>query len=381
LLACTVSHLGRQEEAERLAARVEQLAVRVLGPEHELSVPWLMATIAQRQGDLARAEDLLRRSLDARERTSGRLHHSTVQTLKDLAYVVRERGRTDEARRLYVETIDRMSHVYGLSHIYVSAQLGLLLETLRSDRDYAAIRDHWERWLRALLATPVEADPYQRDRRLVRLGSLIRPLVSLPESIPLDAELIIRAAEEAHALKPTWDGTLAEIYARLGRFDLAARNLAEGVRRCADDPRALNNIAWCLATFPVPQLRDPARAVEMARKAVEKAPQSSSYWNTLGVARYRARDWKGAIEALEKSESLEPEKNLPFNGFFLAMAKWQLGQKGNARIWFDKAAAGMEKNRSTDDPHRFRAEAGALLDLDHSEREAKTAGEPTPTPK
>jgi Flp pilus assembly protein TadD len=121
----------------------------------------------------------------------------------------------------------------------------------------------------------------------------------------------------------------------------------------------------------------------MARKAVEKAPRSGSYWNTLGVARYRAREWKGAIEALEKAETLEPEKYLAINGFFLAMAHWHLGQTRDARIWFDKAAAQMEKNRSTDEPHRFRAEAAALMGLDASGREAQTntAPEPAGTPK
>ena len=60
------------------------------------------------------------------------------------------------------------------------------------------------------------------------------------------------------------------------------------------------------------------------------------------------------------------------NGFFLAMAHWQLGDKSKAREWFDKAAAWMEKGKQDDaNLKRFRAEAAELLGV----------GKPSPTPK
>jgi hypothetical protein len=47
-----------------------------------------------------------------------------------------------------------------------------------------------------------------------------------------------------------------------------------------------------------------------------------------------------------------------FNGFFLAMAHWQVGDKKQARRWYDKAVLWMEVNRPGDDElRRFRAEA------------------------
>ena len=45
-------------------------------------------------------------------------------------------------------------------------------------------------------------------------------------------------------------------------------------------------------------MADINRAVELATKAVELAPEGGPYWNTLGVARYRAEDWRAAIEAI-----------------------------------------------------------------------------------
>ena len=46
------------------------------------------------------------------------------------------------------------------------------------------------------------------------------------------------------------------------------------------------------------------------------------------------------------------------------MAHWQLGHKDEARTWYDKAAAWMEKDNhggGEDELIRFRAEAAALL--------------------
>ena len=46
------------------------------------------------------------------------------------------------------------------------------------------------------------------------------------------------------------------------------------------------------------------------------------------------------------------------------MARWQLGDKDQARIWFDKSVRWMEKGKQ-DDPQlkRFRTEAAELLGI------------------
>jgi len=109
-------------------------------------------------------------------------------------------------------------------------------------------------------------------------------------------------------------------------------------------------------------LRDPPRAVELAKKAVDLAPNEGTNWNTLGVAQYRAGDWNDAIEALQKSEELSPDRYFSFNAFFLGLAHWQLDEKDEARKWYDQAVQWMEKNQPQDeDLKRFRAEAEELL--------------------
>jgi hypothetical protein len=49
--------------------------------------------------------------------------------------------------------------------------------------------------------------------------------------------------------------------------------------------------------------------------------------------------------------------------FFLAMAHWQLGDKPQARTWYNKAVPWMEKNQpENEELLRFRAEATTLLE-------------------
>ena len=61
---------------------------------------------------------------------------------------------------------------------------------------------------------------------------------------------------------------------------------------------------------------------------------------------------------LEKAISLrKPDDPVNVNeGFFLAMAHWQLGEKDKAREWFDKSVKWMENGKKDDaELKRFRA--------------------------
>src|SRR5262249_11049115 len=126
---------------------------------------------------------------------------------------------------------------------------------------------------------------------------------------------------------------------------------------------ALNHLAWVLATDPVPARRDPGRAVSAAQEAVELDPQDGNHRNTLGVALYRAERWKEAVAALEKSMELRNGGD-SLDWFFVAMAHWRLGEKEQAREWYDRAVEWMDKNQpKNEELRRFRAEAAELLEL------------------
>jgi tetratricopeptide (TPR) repeat protein len=124
-----------------------------------------------------------------------------------------------------------------------------------------------------------------------------------------------------------------------------------------------NSLAWLLATCPVGQLRDAEKAVELASEAVKLAPAAGTYWNTLGVAYYRAGKWQEGVEALRKSMALTSGGEV-VDWLFLAMAHKQLGNHEEARQWYDKAVVHLEKDGVMDQGRRlFREEAAAVLGL------------------
>ncbi len=158
---------------------------------------------------------------------------------------------------------------------------------------------------------------------------------------------------------------------QLGRFARVSGDFESVLKTAPKNASALNQLAWLLATCPEPKLRDPRQAVKLASKAVEVAPNAADNWNTLGVAHYRAGDWKAAVAALGKSVELSQRGGDAVDQLFLAMAHQQLGKRDEARKAYDQAVQWLEKNKETlekDKPHaeelrRFRSEAEEVLEL------------------
>jgi eukaryotic-like serine/threonine-protein kinase len=193
---------------------------------------------------------------------------------------------------------------------------------------------------------------------------------------PADAEKTLRQALESYekvaARFPQFSEgekialvhlSLGELLAGGNRAEEADQNYRKAIDAKPNDARVLNGLAWFLATASDARFRDARRAVEMATRAVELAPQARAIWNTLGVSRYRAGEWAAAGEALGKSMELSQGGD-GFDWFFLAMVHKQLDRAADAREWYDKAVEWMEKNAPKDQELlRFRAEAAALLGI------------------
>ena len=142
-----------------------------------------------------------------------------------------------------------------------------------------------------------------------------------------------------------------------------------------DHVTELNNVAWILATSPEPKLRDTGLSLRLAKRAVLVVPNEHSYWNTLGVAQYRAGQWSAAIATLSWSMQIANGQLESFDTFFLAMAHWQLAEKEEARRWYAQAVGWMEQHLPNDDElRRFRVEAVALLALPESASPIKKEG-------
>jgi tetratricopeptide (TPR) repeat protein len=156
--------------------------------------------------------------------------------------------------------------------------------------------------------------------------------------------------------------------AKLEEFLLVKALTKEAIARAPDDPSQYQ-IADLLTSAPE-GLRDPELALKLARRAVELKPGDGMRAQSLGWALYRAGDWKGSLELIQKQA-----KNLESH-FVLAMAYWQLGEKTEAKARFDRAnewLKGYEQRCEQDLKQgaavypppsllkRFQAEAAALL--------------------
>jgi serine/threonine-protein kinase len=152
------------------------------------------------------------------------------------------------------------------------------------------------------------------------------------------------------------------------QYDQAIAHVSKAVELDPKFVEGLNNLAWYLTNCSNLKIRDPHRAIELAKKAIELAPKRGINWNTLGVAQYRAGHWVAALKTLDKSREYQNGGDA-YDFFFLAMASWQLGEKKEALKWYKQAVQWVEENdemlaknpRTTEELGSFRAEAAELL--------------------
>jgi tetratricopeptide (TPR) repeat protein len=162
----------------------------------------------------------------------------------------------------------------------------------------------------------------------------------------------------------------AEANSRLSYFARAQTDFQTALKLAPASAYVHNSLAWLLANCPEAKMRDPARAIELAKKATELEPMEGASWNTLGVAHYRAGDDKAAIAAFNRSMELR-EGGDAFDYLFLAMAHQKRGERDEARKWYDRATEWLEKNgerlkempEAREEFSRLRSEAEEFLKL------------------
>jgi tetratricopeptide (TPR) repeat protein len=153
----------------------------------------------------------------------------------------------------------------------------------------------------------------------------------------------------------------------LKRYQAAGNDYQSAFEAAPKDRDAQNALARFLANCPDVKLRDPKRAVDLASSLVKLEPKQRAYWNTLGIARYRAEEWQPAIDTLQNSMKLGGGGNAS-DWFVLAMAHQKIGRKEPARQWYDRAVAWMEKNaKDNEELRRFRSEAEQVLEVKKKE--------------
>ncbi|HEV3448573.1 MAG TPA: protein kinase [Gemmataceae bacterium] len=151
-----------------------------------------------------------------------------------------------------------------------------------------------------------------------------------------------------------------------GRDEQAVKDLQKAVELSPNFAAACNALAWLYATGPE-KLRDPVQAVALAERVVKLVPEHWVYWNTLGVAYYRAGRFQDAARALEAGLKGGAGESDAFDLYFLALCHHRLGDAAKARAALDQARIWHEQNGSRlsreekDELQRFRGEAEEAL--------------------
>jgi serine/threonine protein kinase/Flp pilus assembly protein TadD len=418
-LGIVLAAAGRHDEAER--AYREALALEG-GAAQSPDFSSGLATVHHQLGALlaltgrpAEAEGEYRRAIRRREELFADFPdvpgHAVVlaDTEVGLGGLLEKMGRLGDTRQSYQRAVGLYEHYaarvpdratyYRIAQVRVLFELGrLLAQDRRPDEAKEARRR--SAGLYEALAARIPGDPFisrwqeadlhfeisriylalDRPREAVeaagRALKLYEKLVAQspddpgPQGRPSDSNYAPGDAKGAVAFPdtgPRWRRALSNHL--LGRALIADARHGEAIaayrKAVALRPdRALfnNDLAWLLATAPDARLHDPAEAVRLATRASEQYPKAPNVWNTLGVARYRAGEHRAAIAALEKAEELGRGQEFGFNALFLAMAHWQLGERDEARRWYDRAVAWIEEEKPGDEElRRFRAEAEGLL--------------------
>jgi WD40 repeat protein/serine/threonine protein kinase/tetratricopeptide (TPR) repeat protein len=103
-----------------------------------------------------------------------------------------------------------------------------------------------------------------------------------------------------------------------------------------DQPEVCLQTAWVYVTGPK-HLRDPLKALPLARRALELAPDEPLCLNTLGVVYYRLGWWQKAVETLQASARANRDGPTAYELFFLAMIYRQTGEPEKAKECYDRA--------------------------------------------
>jgi tetratricopeptide (TPR) repeat protein len=345
-------------------------------PDQPLIEARLRMTLVRSFGNLGEAKlaaDQAERAWTIYSKQLGTDHPDTLSSMHGLANCYDGLGRHPDALKLREETLALMKAKLGPDHPHtLSAMHNLALSLTALGRHAEALKLAQE----ALALTKAKLGP-NHPRTLGSMDSLALIYHALSrhgEAVQLFEETLALMKVKLGPDHPTTLTTmhnLAGSYAAIGRHgeELKLREETLALRKTKLGPdhpdtlASMSMLARLLATYPDVKVRNPSRAVELAKQAVELASKEGNYWNTLGVAHYRGGDCKAAVAALEKSMELRKGGD-SFDWFFLAMAHWQLGDKEEAQMWYDRAVGWMDKNEpKNEELRRFRAEASQLLEL------------------
>jgi eukaryotic-like serine/threonine-protein kinase len=383
-LAIVLNQVGKFADAQKLLEEVVAVKRRTLGPEDPVTLRSVnnLAIALAMQGLIDDAVKLVEETLEIQRRVEGPESITTLRSAYNLAIMRRHLGRWADARPLFDESLQTLRRVFSPDHqdtLRVVNGLGeLMLDQRRPEEARALFEEALKGQVRALGPTNEET---------------VLTMINLADTARLQGHFdeARKLAEEANGLNRRTLGPehpqtlfgltiLSSIARDQGSLDEARKGYENALAvlrhtlsaRTPEVQRCIDDYAWMLAASTDPGYRDPRRAIELANEVIENSPKVRDVWTTLGVAHYRAGAWKDAIAALEKSETTAPALFTAANGFFLAMAYWQLGEKAKGHEWYAKALPSVKtaSQPTVRELAIFQLEASQLLGI--SERKLRS---------
>jgi protein O-mannosyl-transferase len=217
----------------------------------------------------------------------------------NLGFLFLRRGELDKAisefqTALHIRSRNTQSH-YSLGTALIESNLG---NALARKQLWDAAIDHLQE---AIRLRPDYADAY------FNLGSVLFQQGRIDQAIAQwQAALAIRPRDaEAHR-------NVADVLRKQGKVKEAISEYEQALNITPEDSVALNHLAWILATCSDGSMRNGARAVMLAARAVQASDgRNPSFVRTLAAAHAEAGQFAEAAATAEAAKALANTQNKP----------------------------------------------------------------------
>jgi tetratricopeptide (TPR) repeat protein len=301
----------------------------------------------------------LREELAAADPTAPRLRFDLAVSLTNYGQLAYLAGRREDASKAYERARDLLDRLWteNKSDSAINNQLGIVLGGL-AELSWSESLQMRDLLIQAVnhLRIAQETSPRHHTGRdhlagvlvqladtLIRVGDAGGARGKYHEAL----ELRKRLAED-FPRTPHHRRELAAIRTALGHlataggkpedarqeYTLAITEYERLVKDHPESPGFARDLAWLLAMCPSQELRDPGRAVTLARQATALASQGGDCWRALGAALCRSENWAEAVEALNKAVKLQAADGRV--RLLLALAHAKLGDRDKAYDYYDK---------------------------------------------
>lgn len=282
-----------------------------------------------------------------------------LQILLLQARALQKKGEQDEAIAVYRRAIEIQPHSSTAQNslgtvFFEKGQMEPAIEAFRkaSELDPLAPRpfNNWGAALQKLGDYAGSIAPLRRSLELDAQSSVTQNNLGIALTSTGDRDGAMQAFEKSLTIDPNQALALyrlSQLWTSKGDRHKSRDYLERALRIDPNCAECHNDLAWLFVALPAHDLFDSIQGLKHAEQAVNRTNTLATFWNTLGIARYRNGDWKGCLEALNRSMEQNSGGDA-WDWFFVAMAHKKLGDSEQASQWLQKGLSWMDAHQTTD---------------------------------